>query len=95
MLEHNSLPPANADAGRTETHDIYQSSASADRMADRSRPTKIGFIGLGLMGSADAPTPVRPSIASVAVRLSKHWDRSSWLERTPSRQIASSYWETC
>ena len=82
MLEHNSLPPADADAGRTETHDIYQSSASADRMADRSRPTKIGFIGLGLMGSAMAQ-----NLAAAGYAVNAYVRRPEQLEELEARGL--------
>lgn len=82
MLEHNSLPPANADAGRTETHDKYQSSASADRMADRSRPTKIGFIGLGLMGGAMAQ-----NLAAAGYAVNAYVRRPEQLEELEARGL--------
>jgi 3-hydroxyisobutyrate dehydrogenase-like beta-hydroxyacid dehydrogenase len=54
MLEYKSLPSGDADAGRVATRDMNQPNASADGMADLPQSPKIGFIGLGLMGSAMA-----------------------------------------
>jgi 3-hydroxyisobutyrate dehydrogenase-like beta-hydroxyacid dehydrogenase len=54
MLDQSSLPSVDTNAVGIAAREMDQPNASSDGVADRPRPGKIGFIGLGLMGSAMA-----------------------------------------
>jgi 3-hydroxyisobutyrate dehydrogenase-like beta-hydroxyacid dehydrogenase len=54
MLDQCSLPSADTDAAGVAAHEIDRPNPAADRVAAQPQPRKIGFIGLGHMGSAMA-----------------------------------------